>query len=143
MKIHTFLKLLSAGICGLAAFLWGSLDGLLRALIVFMVIDYITGLMEAYHRKALSSRTGFMGIFRKGVMLLVVAVGHILDTQVFGAGAVCRSAVIGFYLANEGLSILENAGELGVPLPPVLVRALEQLRHRADNQTNQEDNDDE
>lgn len=131
MNWDMILKTLSAAVCGLAGFLWGELDGLMLALIAFMAIDYITGLIAGYKERELSSRTGFIGIARKGLMLLVVAVAHILDTQVLGGeSSVCRSAAIGFYLANEGLSIMENTAKLGVPWPPALVRALEQIKDK-------------
>lgn len=98
------------------------------ALIAFMVLDYITGVSVGLVRKNLSSSTGSAGILRKGMMLVIVAVGHILDTQIMGGGAsVCRSAVIGFYLANEGISILENTAKLGVKWPDKLLSVLEQL----------------
>lgn len=133
MRFDTFLKLLTAEVLGIAGFLWGGLDGLLRALLVFMVVDYVTGIAAAFREKKLNSETGFSGILRKGVMLLLVAMGNVLDTQVLGGGSsTFRSAVIGFYLANEGLSILENAGRLGVKWPKVLAKALEQLRHEDD-----------
>ncbi|MDE5738230.1 MAG: phage holin family protein [Oscillospiraceae bacterium] len=127
-----FLKWMTSVLCGIAGFLWGNLDGLLLALIAFMVLDYITGVIVGKIANELSSKTGFIGIAKKGFMLAVVAVGHILDTQVFGGdGSVCRSAVIGFYLANEGLSILENAGKLGIPLPDFLKKTLKQLKNES------------
>ena len=134
MRVDTFLKLLAAELLAIAGFLWGSLDGLLRALIVFMVIDYLTGIGAAYKDKRMNSSVGFVGIARKGVMLLIVAVGNVVDTQILGgSGSICRSAVIGFYLANEGLSILENAGDLGVKWPKLLRDALEQLKKKEDD----------
>ena len=134
MKQMEILKWIASLFCAAAGFLWGNLDGLLFALIAFMILDYSTGLLTAKITRTLSSKIGFIGIARKGLMLAVVAVGHILDAQVFGGdNSVCRSAVIGFYLANEGLSILENAGKLGMPLPKTLKRALEQLKDQ-DNQ---------
>lgn len=129
----TILKGISAAACGIAGFLWGELDGLMLALIAFMTIDYLTGLIVGYKTRRLSSRTGFTGIARKGVILLVVAVAHILDTQLFGGeSSVCRSTAIGFYLANEGISIMENTTNLGVPWPPALVRALQQIKQEND-----------
>lgn len=129
---HTaVLKWLASVLCAAAGFLWGDLDGLLLALIAFMILDYGTGLLAARLTRTLSSRTGFIGIARKGLMLAIVAIGHILDAQVFGGNnSICRSAVIGFYLANEGLSILENSGKLGIPLPKKLKKALEQLKEQ-------------
>lgn len=126
-KIIQYLSAAVAGVCG---FLWGELDGLLYALIAFMAIDYISGVIVAVVQKELSSEVGFKGIAKKVLIMALVAVGHILDIYVLGGGAVCRSAVIGFYLANEGISILENAGELGLPLPKKLVAVLKQLKDK-------------
>lgn len=127
------IKTITATACGLAGFLWGELDGLLLALLAFMALDYATGVAVGFATKTLSSNTGFIGLARKGLILIIVAVGHILDAQVLGGDAsLCRSAVIGFYLANEGLSLLENAGKLGLPLPAFLKQALEQLREKND-----------
>lgn len=141
MRADTFLKLLAAELLAIAGFLWGSFDGLLRALIVFMVVDYLTGIGAAYKDKRLNSSVGFVGIVRKGVMLLIVAVGNVVDTQVLGGGGICRSAVIGFYLANEGLSILENAGDLGVKWPKILRDALEQLKKEKEDDDDDENAD--
>ncbi|MDE5584001.1 MAG: phage holin family protein [Ruminococcus sp.] len=125
-----FFQTVSAVICGVCGFLWGSFDGLLYALVSFMVLDYVTGLISAIIRHNLSSETGFKGIAKKVFIMALVAVGHILDMQVTGGGTVCRSAVIGFYLANEGISILENAGKLGLPLPQKLTDILKQLKSK-------------
>ena len=126
-KIIQYISAAVAGVCG---FLWGELDGLLYALIAFMAIDYISGVIVAVAQKELSSEVGFKGIAKKVLIMALVAVGHILDIYVLGGGAVCRSMVIGFYLANEGISILENAGELGLPLPKKLVAVLKQLKDK-------------
>ncbi|MDE5772748.1 MAG: phage holin family protein [Ruminococcus sp.] len=127
-----FLQTFSAVVCAVFGFLWGRLDGLLYALIAFMVLDYITGLISAYIRKELSSAVGFTGIAKKVFIMVLVAVGHILDTHIVGDGSVFRSAVIGFYLANEGISILENAGKIGLPLPQKLLDVLAQLKNEED-----------
>ena len=124
------LQTISGTICAVCGFLWGELDGLLYALIAFMTIDYLTGLVVAWIRKELSSEIGFKGIAKKVFILSLVAVGHILDVHVLGGGAVCRSAVIGFYIANEGISILENAGNIGLPLPKKLIDVLQQLKSK-------------
>lgn len=99
-----------------------------------MILDYITGLMSAYIRKEISSATGFRGIAKKVFIMVLVAVGHVLDTRVIGDGTVCRSAVIGFYIANEGISILENSGKIGLPLPEKLLNVLEQLKNKNSKQ---------
>lgn len=115
-------------------FLWGEMDGLLYALIAFMVLDYVAGVIVAIVQRELSSKVGFKGIAKKVVILMLVAVGHLLDAHVIGEGAVCRMAVAGFYLANEGISILENAAELGLPLPKKLVAVLKQLQDENDKE---------
>lgn len=126
---------------GMASFLWGGVDGLLYALIVFMVLDYISGVIVAITKHELSSEIGFKGIAKKVLIMALVAVGHILDAHVLGGGAFCRSAVIGFYIANEGISILENAGELGIPLPKKLIAVLKQLKSKNDEESGDEKND--
>ena len=137
MRLETFLKLIAAYLCGIAGFLWGDLDGLLQALLIFMIMDYATGLAAAFRDKRLSSAVGFWGILRKGVMLAIVAFANVLDTLVLGSDAsTFRSAVIGFYLMNEGLSILENADRLGVRWPKLLRDALMQLHHEDDSPEN-------
>lgn len=124
------LQCITAAVCGICGFLWGQLDGLLYALIVFMILDYLTGLISTWIHKDLSSVVGFISIAKKVLILILVAVGHLLDDYVLGGGSVCRSAVIGFYLANEGISILENAGNIGLPLPKKLTDVLEQLKNK-------------
>ena len=116
----------------------GGCDGLLYALIAFVVIDYITGIMCAVADKKLSSAVGFKGICKKVLIFALVGLGRILDTRVIGAGSVLRTAVIFFYLSNEGVSLIENAAHLGLPVPKKLKEVLEQLHDRAEK----EDNDD-
>lgn len=122
------IQTISAVICAICGFLWGTPDGLLYALIAFMVIDYVTGIISAYLKKEISSAIGFKGIAKKVFIMLLVAVGHILDVYVICDGALCRSAVIGFYIANEGISILENSGNIRLPLPEKLINVLKQLK---------------
>lgn len=116
----------------------GGCDGLLYALIAFVAIDYITGIMCAVADKKLSSAVGFKGICKKVLIFALVGLGHILDTRVIGTGSVLRTAVIFFYLSNEGVSLVENAAHLGLPVPKKLKDVLEQLHDRAEK----EDNDD-
>lgn len=106
----------------------GGWDGFLYALIVFVVVDYLTGVMVAVLKKELSSSVGFHGIFKKIVIFALVAVGHIIDANVIQEGSVIRTAVIFFYLSNEGISILENASLIGLPVPQKLKDVLEQLK---------------
>ena len=122
------IQIFSATIGGIVGFLFGELDGLLTALLTVIVIDYATGLVCAKIKRNLSSATGFKGIAKKGFMLSIVVIANIIDTQVIKSGSAFRSAVICFYLANESISILENAGYIGVPLPKKLKDILIQLR---------------
>ena len=105
----------------------GGCDGLLYALLAFVTIDYITGVMRAIADQSLSSEVGFKGIARKVLIFLLVGIGHILDTQIIGKGSVLRTAVIFFYISNEGVSLVENAGHLGLPIPENLKNVLAQL----------------
>lgn len=107
---------------------------MLYALLAFVVIDYITGIMCAVVDKKLSSEVGFKGIFKKVIIFALVGVGHILDTRIIGAGSVLRTAVIFFYLSNEGVSLLENAAYLGLPIPQKLKSVLEQLHDRSEKE---------
>lgn len=109
----------------------GGGDGLLYALIAFVVVDYITGVMCAIADKKLSSQVGFKGICRKVLIFVLVGVANILDVQVLATGSVLRTAVIFFYLSNEGISLLENAAHVGLPIPEKLKAVLEQLHDRA------------
>ena len=122
-----------AGIGGWLGWFLGGCDGLLYALIAFVVIDYITGVMCAVVDKNLSSEVGFRGIFKKVLIFLLVGIGHLLDAQVIGTGSVVRTAVI-FYISNEGVSLLENAGHLGLPIPSKIKVVLEQLHERAERE---------
>ena len=110
----------------------GGSDGLLIALIAFVVIDYITGVMCAISDKKLSSAVGFKGICKKVLIFALVGGGHILDAFVIGSGSVLRTAIIFFYLSNEGVSLVENCAHLGLPVPQKLKDVLEQLHNRAE-----------
>ena len=123
-----------AGSGGWLGWLLGGWVGLLYALLAFVVIDYITGIMCALVDKKLSSEVGFKGIFKKVLIFALVGVGHILDTRIIGAGSVLRTAVIFFYLSNEGVSLLENAAYLGLPIPQKLKSVLEQLHDRSEKE---------
>lgn len=124
------VQMACAAIGGWLGYFVGGVDGLLTALIVFMVIDYITGLMCAVEDKKLSSAVGFKGICKKVLIILLVGVAHIVDLHVVGTGSALRSAVVCFYLSNEGVSLLENAAHLGLPIPEKLKAVLEQLHDR-------------
>lgn len=117
---------------GFLGWFLGGVDGFLYALIAFVVIDYITGVMCAINDRKLSSEVGFRGICRKVLIFLLVGIANILDVQVIGTGSVLRTAVIFFYLSNEGVSLLENAAHLGLPVPDAIKTVLEQLHDRSD-----------
>ena len=116
---------------GWLGYFLGGCDGLLIALVLFAVADYITGVMCAVADKKLSSEVGFKGICRKVIIFMLVGVAHVIDVNVIATGSVLRTAVIFFYLSNEGVSLLENAGHLGLPIPEQLKTVLEQLHDRA------------
>ena len=127
------IQLIFSAVGGWLGYFLGGCDGLLYALIDFVGIDYITGVMCAIINKQLSSEVGFKGIFRKVLIFLLVGIANIIDVQVIGTGAVLRTAVIFFYISNEGVSLLENAGHLGLPIPEKIKTVLEQLHDRAEN----------
>lgn len=127
------IQLIFTAVGGWLGYFLGGCDGLLYALIAFVVIDYITGVMCAIINRELSSAVGFKGIFRKVLIFLLVGIANVIDVQVIGTGAVLRTAVIFFYISNEGVSLLENAGHLGLPIPEKIKTVLEQLHDRAEN----------
>lgn len=129
------IQLIFTAIGGWLGYFLGGCDGLLYALVVFVVVDYITGVMCAINDKTLSSSVGFRGICRKVLIFLLVGIANILDVQVIGTGSVLRTAVIFFYISNEGISLLENAGHLGLPIPEKIKVVLEQLHDRAEKET--------
>ena len=125
------IQLVFTGIGGWLGYFLGGWDGLLYALIEFVAIDYVTGVMCAISNHTLSSEVGFKGICRKVLIFLLVGIGSILDAHVIGSGSVLRTAVIFFYISNEGVSILENAARLGLPVPEKIKVVLEQLHDRS------------
>lgn len=129
------LQLAFTVVGGWLGYFLGGGDGLILALLLFVVIDYITGVMCAAIDKKLSSSVGFKGIFRKVLIFMLVGIANIIDFQVIKQGSVIRTAVIFFYLSNEGLSLIENAAHLGLPVPEKLKNVLEQLhdKDRKDN----------
>ena len=126
------IQLIFVAVGGWLGWFLGGCDGLLYTLLAFSILDYITGVMCALVDRKLSSETGFKGIFRKLLIFAMVGIGHILDTQVIGNGSVLRTAVIFFYISNEGVSLIENAAHLGLPIPEKLKDVLEQLHDRAE-----------
>ena len=126
------IQAIFTGLGGWIGYYLGGCDGLLYALIAFVIVDYLTGVMCAIADKKLSSEVGFKGICRKVLIFLLVGIANIIDMQVIGQEGILRTAVIFFYLSNEGVSLLENAGHLGLPIPTQLKDVLEQLHKRAE-----------
>jgi toxin secretion/phage lysis holin len=126
------IQLIFTAIGGYLGYILGGLDGFLYALIAFVVIDYITGLMAAIVERKLSSEIGFRGICKKVLIFTMVAIGHILDSKIIGEGGAIRTAVIFFYLSNEGISIIENSIRIGLPVPQKLKNILTQLNTDGD-----------
>ncbi|MCL2697570.1 MAG: phage holin family protein [Oscillospiraceae bacterium] len=136
-------KIIDAVIAAIGAalgFIFGEMDGLLIALIAITFIDYISGVLKAIHRKELSSDIGFKGICKKIMMFVVVALAHIIDAHIIQSGAGLRTAAIFLFIANEGVSLLENAGEMGVPVPEKLLKTLQQLKLNSKKEENEEEN---
>ncbi|HEM5082379.1 phage holin family protein [Streptococcus suis] len=129
-ELLTLNKILFSMIGGLIGSLFGELDGILYALLVFIIIDYLTGIFAAVVEKQLSSSIGFRGIFKKIAILFLVSLGHMIDTAIIKQGGTVRTMVIFFYLSNEGLSILENTVRIGLPIPEKLQAILKQINER-------------
>ena len=127
-EIWNVLQCAFAALGGALGAVMGGFDGFLYALIVFVVIDYLTGVFVAIAQKKVSSEVGFKGIAKKVVIFFLVTVAHMIDAYMIKNGSVVRTAVIFFYLSNEGISILENASALGLPVPQKLQDVLEQLK---------------
>lgn len=132
------IQLIFAAVGGWLGYFLGGFDGLLYALLAFVVLDYITGVMCAIADRTLSSNVGFKGICRKVLIFLLVGIANVLDVRVIGTGSVLRTAVIFFYISNEGVSLTENAAHLGLPVPEKLKAVLEQL-HNREEETNEKD----
>ena len=132
--IWTWIQMAFSAIGGFMGYLLGGMDGFLYALIAFVVIDYITGLMVAAIQKKVSSEVGFKGICKKVLIFILVGVANIVDKQIIGNGSAIRTAVIFFYLSNEGISILENTALIGLPVPQKLRDVLEQLKGSEDKE---------
>ena len=124
------LQMAITAVGGVLGYFLGGMDGMLTALIIFAVLDYVTGLMCAVAEKKLSSSVGFKGICKKILIFMLVGVAHIVDMHVIGNGNALRTAVVCFYLSNEGISLLENAAHIGLPIPAKLKEILAQLHDR-------------
>lgn len=128
--MDNIFKQIMAAICTLISFLFGDMEGMLIALIALIVLDYISGVIAAAVEKRLSSEVGAKGIAKKIFMLLIVALANIVDINVIGDGHVLKTVTVVFYICNECISLIENAGRIGVPVPKKLLDVLEQLRDK-------------
>ena len=136
MRFDTIIKTTSGAVGAVIGFLYGEITGLFIAIIALMALDYVTGILCGIAAKALSSEVGFRGLVKKLMVLVIIAVGHLVDTYIIGTGSALMMAVILFFAANEGISILENAAKLGLPIPKKLRDILEQLRKDDDHDDN-------
>ena len=137
-EFWNMIQLVFTAMGGWLGYFLGGCDGLLIALVLFAVVDYLTGIMCAVADKKLSSHVGFKGICRKVLIFLLVGIANILDVHVIGTGSVLRTAVIFFYISNEGVSLMENAAHLGLPVPEKIKGVLEQLHDRAEKTETEE-----
>ena len=141
-KIWEGIKVGLAAIGGAAAFFWGGMDNLLIALIVFAAVDYATGVLAAIINKKLSSAVGFKGIAKKVLMFLIVGIANVIDVRLIQTGSGFRTATIIFYIANEGVSLLENATRCGLPVPKKLKIILMQLHEKTEEEENKKNDND-
>ena len=137
-EFWNMIQMVFAAVGGWLGYYLGGCDGLLLALVAVGLADYLTGVMCAVIDRKLSSNVGFKGICRKVLIFLLVGIANILDVHVIGTGSVLRTAVIFFYISNEGVSLLENAAHLGLPVPEKIKAVLEQLHDRAEKTETEE-----
>lgn len=130
-KIQITIDGIAGAIGAVLGFMYGEVSGVFWALVAFMALDYISGVLVAISGKKLSSKVGFKGIAKKLLILVFVSVGHITDTYVHGGVPVAMTAVTLFYIANEGISIVENASALGLPVPQKIKNVLEQIKSKS------------
>lgn len=138
-EFWSMVQLVFTGIGGWLGYFLGGCDGLILALLLFVIVDYITGVMCAIADRKLSSEVGFKGICRKVLIFLLVGIANILDVNVIGTGSVLRTAVIFFYISNEGVSLLENAAHLSLPVPDKMKAVLEQLHKKGEDGDEEKD----
>ncbi|MFA9399374.1 MAG: holin family protein [Clostridiaceae bacterium] len=131
-NLLNYLQIAFAAVGGYIGYFLGGVDGFMYALITFVVLDYLTGVMVAVLDKKLSSEIGFRGIFKKVLIFVLVGIGNIVDVHLIKNGSAIRTAVIFFYISNEGISILENSAKVGLPIPKKLREVLEQINEGGD-----------
>lgn len=133
-RFTEFIKIIFGSIVTAVSGFLGGMDGIMYALIAFISIDYITGVAVAIKQKKLSSEVGFWGLVRKVCIIALVGVAHFVDVYVMHTGDIFRTAIALYYIGNEGVSLLENMGNLGVPLSKKLKDVLEQLKNDNDGE---------
>ena len=133
-KIQIIIDSIAGAVGAVLGFMYGEVSGLFWALIAFMALDYVTGVIVAIIEQRLSSEVGFRGLAKKFLILVFVAVGHIVDTYILGGTPAAMSAVMLFYIANEGISIVENASALGLPVPKKITGLMEQIRNKSESE---------
>ena len=130
-KIQIIIDSIAGAVGAVLGFMYGEVTGLFWTLIAFMALDYISGVIVAIIEKRLLSEVGFRGLAKKFLILVFVAVGHIADTYILGGTPAAMSAVMLFYIANEGISIVENASALGLPVPQKIKNVLRQIKSKS------------
>lgn len=142
-KFLDYLDWAAGVLGGLCGWFWGGFDGFLRALFIFTAVDYISGVMAAYVQGILSSRVGFKGIAGKIMIFALVGIVNVLDREFLGNSDALRTAVVFFYMANEGISILENTVKIGLPVPEILKEKLLQIKGQEKENKNKKNKNDE
>ena len=132
-EVFTAFRIAAGELGAFIGLFLGDVDGLIIALVIFAIVDYITGVLAAALEHKLNSEVGFRGITKKVLLFIIVGVANVLDVYVIGSRAVTRTAVCLFYIANEGLSILENSARIGLPIPNKIRLLLEQLKEEDQN----------
>ena len=130
VDIDKIFSLIASEAATIFIYLFGGIDVALTCLIVAIVLDYVSGMIKAYNKKQLSSKIGFSGILKKIGILILVMLSVLVDRVTGNTGAI-RTLVIYYFVANEGLSVLENLGESGIPIPNAIKKALKVLKDQS------------
>lgn len=141
MKVKTIMEGIAAGIGAAVGFFIGPINGLLIGLLCFMAIDIITGIINACIHKKLSSKISFTGLAKKVFIILMVGLANVIDTMIFAESAALRTAVIFFYIANEGISVLENISASGLPIPSKIIDALHEIKGKGEDENGNDETD--
>ena len=136
MKVETIMEGIAAGIGAAVGFFIGPINGLLIGLLCFMAID-----INACIHKKLSSKVSFTGLAKKVFIILMVGLANVIDTMIFAESAALRTAVIFFYIANEGISVLENISASGLPIPSKIIDALHEIKGKGEDENGNDETD--